>query len=38
MLKLSINILGKKNYEVVHFKICELNFELVRVESELSQH
>ena len=24
--------------ELVHFKICELNFELVHVESELSQH
>ena len=28
----------KKSYELVHFKICELNFELVHVESELSQH
>jgi len=24
--------------ELVHFKMCELNFELVDVESELSQH
>jgi hypothetical protein len=24
--------------ELIHFKICELNFELVHVESELSQH
>ena len=24
--------------ELLHFKICELNFELVHVESELSQH
>ena len=24
--------------KLVHFKICELNFELVPVESELSQH
>jgi len=23
-------------YELVHFKICELNFELVHVESELA--
>jgi len=26
------------NYELVHFKMWELNFELVHVESELSQH
>ena len=24
--------------ELVHLKICELNFELVHIESELSQH
>jgi len=24
--------------ELVHFKMCELNFELVHAESELSQH
>jgi len=29
---------GKKNYELVHFKMCEMNFELVHVEIELSQH
>ena len=28
---------GVNNYEQVHFKICELNFELVHVESKLSQ-
>ena len=28
----------KKPYELIYFKMCELNFELVHVESELTQH
>lgn len=26
------------NYELVNFKLCEPNFELIHLESELSQH
>lgn len=29
---------GIMNDELVHFKMCELNFEVIQVESELFQH